>query len=106
MSAYENELSQNVASQALAFTMYTTTFGNGSFLIQPATPGEVQAGFPSVPYLSLEALLYQGQQSNPLVRPNNVLTGATAGTQNISGAQTVTDSTGNIRVAIGNTSNV
>jgi hypothetical protein len=106
MSNFQNELSQNVASQALSFTMYSTTFGNGSFIVQPASTGEIQHGYPTIPYLSLEALLYQGQASNPIVRPTNVITGATAGTQNISGAQTVTDSTGNIRVAIGNTSNV
>jgi hypothetical protein len=104
-SSFQNEITSNIPNMSLMFTMYTTTFGNQSFMVQPASPGEVQAGFPSVPYLSLEALLYQGQSSNPQTSPTNVMTGSSSGTQNTSGTQTVTDSTGNVRVAIGNLSN-
>lgn len=102
-SQFQSQMYQNIPNMSLAFTMYTTTFGNGGFVIQPASPGEVQAGFSTVPYLSLEALLYQQQSSNPIVAPTNITSGSTAGTQNIQGTQTVTDSTGNVRVAIGNT---
>jgi hypothetical protein len=99
-SNFENDLSANIPNQSLMFTMYTTTFGNMSFMVTPPTsmipgkPDQVQAGFPSVPYLSLEALLYQGQSSNPAVAPPNVLTGNTAGSQNINGQQTITNGAG------------
>jgi len=73
-----------------------------SFTVTPANPGQIQIGFPSVPYLSLESLLYNGQMSNPVVAPTNIQTGSTAGTQNVSGNLTTTDNTGNIRVSIGN----
>lgn len=103
-SQFSSELSQNVPNASLMMMMYSGTFGNMGFTVQPATPGNVQGGFPSVPYLSLEALLYNAQSSNPIVSPNNIQTGSTAGVQNISGTHTVTDNTGNVRVSIGNTS--
>jgi hypothetical protein len=105
-SAFQNELYSNIPSMAMMMTMYTTTFGNGAFVIQPASQGEVQDGFPTIPYLPLEAMIYQQQSSNPVVAPTNINTGSTAGTQNLQGTQTVTDQTGNIRVALGNTTTV
>lgn len=104
-SQFQSEMYSNVPNMSLMFTMYTPTFGNGGFVIQPASPGEVQAGFSTIPYLSLEAMIYQQQASNPTVAPANVATGSSSGTQNISGSQTVTDNTGNVRVQIGNLSN-
>jgi len=64
-----SNLSGNIPNMSLAFTMYTAAFGNTSFQIQPAIPGKTQSAFPTIPYLSLEALLYQGQTSNPAVNP-------------------------------------
>jgi hypothetical protein len=94
-SNFQNDLYQNIPSMALTFTMYTPTFGNGSFVIQPASPGEVQSGYPSIPYLPLEAMIYQQQASNPSVSPNNISGGGSSGTQNVSGQQTIQDSNGN-----------
>jgi hypothetical protein len=101
-SNFENDLYQNIPSMALAFTMYSTTFGNGAFVVQPASPGEVQSGFPSVPYLPLEAMIYQQQASNPLSAPVNTLSGSNTGQQVISATQTANDSTGTPRVLLGN----
>jgi hypothetical protein len=100
-NTYMSEAMANIPNSSMMMTMYTTTFGNMSFQVQPATPGEVQAGFPTVPYLSLEALLYNGQMSNPVVAPTHIMTGSTSGTQNVAGNMTTTDNTGNIRVSIG-----
>lgn len=101
-SNYMSEMMSNIPNASMMQLMYSATFGNMNFTVQPASPGEIQSGFPSVPYLSLESLLYNGQMSNPVVAPTNIQTGSTAGTQNISGNMTTTDQTGNIRVAIGN----
>lgn len=101
-SGFQSEISANVPNASMMMLAYSATFGNTGFTVTPATPGEIQAGFPSVPYFSLEALLYNMASSNPIVSPTNISTGSTAGTQNISGTQTVTDSTGNVRVSIGN----
>lgn len=100
---YESELSQNVANASMSMLMYSATFGNMAFMVQPSGPGKIQAGFPTVSGPSLEALLYNGQMSNPIVAPSNIQTGSTAGTQNIQGGQTITDSSGNIRVSMGTT---
>jgi hypothetical protein len=96
-----NDLYQNIATSALAFTMYTTTFGNGSFMIQPPMPGQMTDGFPSIPYLSLEALLYQQQASNPALSPTNINGGSNTGQQVISSTQTANDSTNTPRYLIG-----
>lgn len=100
--SYQSQTAQNAPNASMMMMAYSATFGNMAFTVQPASPGEIQSGFPSVPYLSLESLLYNQQMSNPVVAPTNIQTGSTAGTQNISGQQTVTDSTGNVRVSIGN----
>lgn len=98
---YESQVSQNAPNASMMMLMYSSTFGNMGFTTQPAGPGKVQPGFTTIPYLSLESLLYNGQMSNPAVSPTNIHTGSTSGTQNISGNMTTTDSTGNIRVVIG-----
>lgn len=90
---YENELYQNAPNQSLMYTMYTTTFGNGSFQIQPPMPGKMGMAFPVVPYLSIEALLYQQQASNPATAPINMMSGGHVGQQVIGGQYTMQDST-------------
>jgi len=96
-TGFQSETYANIPNESLAFTMYTTTFGNGGFIIQPASPGEVQAGFPTVPYLSLEAVLYTQMSSNPAVASTNVTGGVSTGEQQIGGSVTAKDSTGTSR---------
>lgn len=96
-SGFQSDTYANIPNMSLAFTMYTTTFGNGDFVIQPASPGEVQVGFPTVPYLSLEAVLYSQMSSNPAVSTYNVTGGASAGQQQNASISTNRDSTGTTR---------
>lgn len=91
----------NAPNMALMNVMYSTTFGNGGFVIQPPGPGEVGSGFPSVPYLSLEALFYQQQASNPLSSPVNTLSGSNVGQQVVQGQYTTTDGSGTSRYMSG-----
>lgn len=97
----EQSMYQNIPNASLAFTMYTTTFGNGSFMIQPPMPNNMGDGFPQIPYLSLEALLYEGQSSNPWSAPLTNYAGSNTGQQVISSTQTANDSTGTSRYLIG-----
>lgn len=96
-SNFENEIYSNTPNMSLMFTMYSTTFGNMNFMVQPSMPGKVGDGFPTVPYLPLEALIYQQQSSNPVVAPNNVLTGQNIGQQRIGGLSTMDDQFGTNR---------
>ena len=96
-SNFENEVMQNTANMSLMFTMYSTTFGNMNFIVQPPMPGKVGSSFPTVPYMPLEALLYQAQSSNPITAPNNVLTGQGIGEQRIGGLSTMNDQFGTNR---------
>lgn len=82
-------------------SMYSTTFGNGAFEIRPPKKNSMEDGFQSIPYIPIEAIFYQQQSNTPAVAPYNITTGSTSGTMNIRGSQTVTDSTGNVRVQIG-----
>lgn len=100
---FESQIAENTPNASMMMLMYSSTFGNMAFQVQPASPGEIQAGFATIPYLSLEAMLYNGQMSNQTVAPRQIQTGSTAGTQNIQGSQNITDSTGNIRVSMGTT---
>ena len=89
---------------AQMFAMISPVFGNGSFVVQPASPGQVQDGFPSIPYSPIEAYIYQQQNSNPTTAPVNVLSGSNTGQQVVSSTQTVNDSTGTPRQLTGTTS--
>lgn len=98
---FQSDAYSNIPNMSLAFTMYTTTFGNGSFVIQPPMANAIGDDFPSVPYLSLEAVLYEAQSSNPATAAVNV-TGGTAISQSvISGNQIGADSTGTPRSLTG-----
>ena len=99
---YQSQTAENAPNASMMMMAYSATFGNMAFTVQPASPGEIQAGFPSVPYLSLESLLYNQQMSNPVVAPTNVRSGSYSGTQEVGGNITKTDTTGNVRVVIGN----
>ncbi len=103
---FQSDMYQNIPTMALAFTMYTTTFGNGNFIIQPPMPNDVGDGFPTIPYLSLEALLYEQQSTNPTNAPVNTLSGSNTGQQVVASTQTVNDATGTPRQLTGNQSTI
>jgi len=96
----EQELAQNMPNQSLMYQTFTPTFGNLNFQIQPSQTGEVSNTYGTIPYLSLEALVYQ-QQIQAQSSPTNSLPGQNTGQQNIQGQYTVTDSTGNQRIIMG-----
>lgn len=96
-----NNTADNTPSAALAYTAFSTVFGNYNFMVTPATPGKIDTGFPSIPYLSLEALLFSQAASNPAVTPTSVISGTNIGQQSVSGNQTVTDKAGSVRILTG-----
>lgn len=100
-----SDASVNTPSAALAYTAFSTVFGNYNFVVTPATPGKVDLGFPSIPYLSLEALLFSQASSNPAVVPTNILGGTNVSEQAITGQQTASDSTGTTRISTGFSNN-
>jgi hypothetical protein len=91
-------LAQNT-SGAL-YQMYTATFGNMNFQIAPSLTGEVSNSFGTVPYVSLESIIY-AQQMNAQTSPTNIMSGQNTGTQNVQGAYTVTDQNGLTRLVMG-----
>lgn len=96
-----SETSVNAPSAALAYTAFSTVFGNYNFMVTPSTPGKIDTGFPSIPYLSLEALLFSQAASNPAVSPTNVIAGTNVAEQATVGQATKPDSTGTTRVSDG-----
>lgn len=82
------------------FMTYTPTFGNMNFQIQPSQTGKVSNTFGTIPYMSLESMIYM-QQMNAQVSPTNVMSGQNSGQQNIQGSMTVQDSFGNARLQMG-----
>jgi hypothetical protein len=98
---FQSETFENAPNMSLAFTMWSTTFGNGNFIITPPSLGEVGQGFPTVPYLSLEALIYQQQASNPAVASFNVTAGSSAGQQVVGSTTSQNDANGTPRVLNG-----
>lgn len=87
---------------ALMFAAISPVFGNGSFVVQPASPGEVQSGFPSIPYSPLEAYIYQQQATASQQAPTSIVGGSNTGQQVISSTQTANDNTGTPRALTGN----
>jgi len=101
LSQNPSDASVNAPSAALAYTAFSGVFGNYNLVVTPATPGKVDLGFPSIPYLSLEALLYSQAAANPAVNPTNITSGSNIGQQSTTGQSTVTDSTGTARLLTG-----
>lgn len=95
-----DDLSQNMPNASMMYSTFTPIFGNLGFQIAPSQTGEVNYGFGTLPYFSLEALIYM-QQVNAATQPQNVLPGQNTGQQNVQGSYTVTDGAGNVRVQIG-----
>lgn len=91
-------LAQNT-SGAL-YQMYTSTFGNMNFMITPSMTGAVSNSFSTIPYVSLESIIY-AQQISAQVSPTNIQSGQTGGQQNIQGSTTITDGNGLTRMVMG-----
>jgi hypothetical protein len=91
--------SQNAPN--LSFTA-TPIFGNMEFNIQaPLTHGKVQPGYPQVPYVSLESLLFFQMMSNPYTAPYTTMSGSNTGQQVIAGQYTQQDAAGISRLSQG-----
>jgi hypothetical protein len=71
-----------------------------NFQIQPSMTGEVSNNFGTVPYVSLESIIY-AQQISAQTSPTNVMSGQSTGQQNIQGSTTVTDGNGLPRMIMG-----
>lgn len=80
--------------------MYTATFGNVNFQIQPSLTGEVSNTFGIVPYVSVESIIY-AQGASAQVDPGRLLSGQNSGQQNIQGQYTIQDSNGLTRMVMG-----
>lgn len=90
-----SDIALNMPNASLMYSTYTPTFGNLLFQIMPSPTGEVDDTFGTIPYLSLEGLIYM-QQVQAATIPTNTTSGNTTGQQNITGALTVTDASGNV----------
>lgn len=97
-----NSQASNLAANTTGapMEMYTATFGNVNFAIQPSMTGEVSNTFGTVPYVSLESVIY-AQQSEAQMSPVNLMSGQNTGQQNIQGQYTVQDSNGLTRMVMG-----
>lgn len=95
-----SEIAMNMPNNSLMYQSFTPTFGNINFQIMPSQTGEINYSYGQVPYVSLEAMLYQ-QQMNAPVQPSSIASGQHTGQHNISGQYTVTGPAGNQQVAIG-----
>lgn len=82
------------------FQMYSSTFGNMNFMISPSMTGEVSNTFQTIPYISLESIIY-AQQINAQTSPVAVLPGQNTGQQNIQGSYTIQDGNGLNRMVMG-----
>lgn len=82
------------------YEMYTATFGNMNFVISPSMTGEVSNTFGTVPYVSLESIIYS-QAANAQTSPVTLLSGQNSGQQNIQGQYTITDANGLPRMVMG-----
>lgn len=95
-----SDIAQNMPNASLMYQTYTPTFGNISFAISPSQTGEVSNSFGTIPYMSLEGLIYM-QQMSAQTSPTSVLPGQNTGQQNIQGNYTITDESGNVRMVMG-----
>jgi len=80
--------------------MYTATFGNMNFQIAPSMSGKVSNTFGTVPYVSLESIIY-AQQMQAQMSPTNIVSGQNSGQQKIQGSTTIQDSNGQNRMVMG-----
>lgn len=97
-SSQSQNLGQNTTGAQME--MYTATFGNVNFAIQPSLTGEVSNTFGTVPYLSLESVIY-AQANEAQTSPINIQSGQSQGQQNIQGSYTIQDANGLTRMVMG-----
>lgn len=104
---FEDNSSNQISSEAqnapnLAFAA-NPILGNVEFNIQaPQAMGtQVQPGFPSMPYISLESLIFFQMMSNPNQATYTTLSGGTSGQQVIQGQYVVKNSDGNSQMVMG-----
>jgi len=95
-----SDIALNMPNASLMYSTYTPTFGNITFAIQPSMTGEVSNTFGTIPYMSLEGLIYM-QQVQAATSATNTVSGNTTGQQNITGALTITDEAGNVVAQLG-----
>ena len=94
-----SDIAQNMPNASMMYQTYTPTFGNLNFQIMPSQTGEVSNTFGTVPYMSLEGLVYL-QQVQAQTNQANTTGKAVTGQNNVQGSITASDSVGNVRVAI------
>lgn len=97
-----NSQASNTAANTTGapYEMYTAAFGNMNFQIQPSMTGEVSNTFGTVPYVSLESIIY-AQANEAQIYPINIQSGQMQGQQNIQGSTTVQDANGLTRMVMG-----
>lgn len=102
MSPQEGQQAANLAQNTTGapYMMYTATFGNMNFAITPSMSGPVSNSFSTVPYVSLESIIY-AQQIQSQTSPVNVVSGQNTGQQNIQGSYTIQDNNGLTRMVMG-----
>jgi hypothetical protein len=94
-----SDLSSNLPAIG-SLSIYTSTvFGNTAFQISPSMTGEVNFGFGTMPYYSLEGQLTM-QQIMAATQPQTVLPGQSPGQTNVTGSISVTDASGNVTAQI------
>lgn len=98
MDSQANTLAANTTGAPME--MYTATFGNMNFQIQPSATGEVSNTFGIVPYVSVESIIY-AQSNGAQTSPINVLSGQMQGQQNIQGSFSIQDANGLNRMVMG-----
>lgn len=96
-----SDISENMPNASMMYSTFTPIFGNLQFQIAPSQTGSVNFNFGSIPYVSLEGLIYMQQLQAP-TQPSSIISGQHSGQQNVQGAITVTGAAGNVQVAIGN----
>lgn len=90
-----NDLSQNMPSIGMDYIMNVSLFGNVGYTIQPSQSGEVSSTFGTVPYMSMNGVMYM-QQIQSATSQANTTSNQMTGQQNVTGALTVSDSSGNV----------
>lgn len=81
--------------------LYTATFGNVNFMIEPSQTGEVSNTFGTIPYLPIDSVIYSGATGYAQVDPGTIVSGQMSGQQNIQGQYTIQDGNGLTRMVMG-----
>jgi hypothetical protein len=92
-----SDIAMNMPNASMMYSTFTPTFGNLSFQLAPSQTGEVNLSNGVMPYMSLEGLIYM-QQVQAATNQTNTQGSQMTGQQNIQGALTFTDATGNLRM--------